>query len=209
VFRANLDYGGGYAAGIYVDGGRDITIENNVVSQSDLGIEVGAENSGIVASGIIVQNNLVYANEKAGIGFGGYEASVGRVRDSFFLNNSLFANDTLGEGLGELWVQHVEDNQVRNNIFYSTAQNVLLYSDAGNVNNVLDYNFWYTDAGAEAAEFQWNGTRHKGFEAYGVATGPAGVLAPRGIATPTATGGRAVSPRLSSSPEAREQRRSS
>ena len=34
VFRANSDYGGGYAAGIYVDGGRDIVIENNVVSQS-------------------------------------------------------------------------------------------------------------------------------------------------------------------------------
>jgi len=171
VFRANSDYGGGYAAGIYVDGGRDIVIENNVVSQSDLGIEVGAENPGIVASGVIVRNNLAYANEKAGIGFGGYKASVGRVRDSFFLNNSLFANDTLGVGLGELWIQYAEDNQVRNNIFCSTAQNVLLYSDAGNVNNVLDYNLWYTDAGAEAGLFLWNGTPSQGFQAYRVATG--------------------------------------
>ncbi len=36
VFRARANYGGGCAAGIYVDGGRDIIIENNVVSGSDI-----------------------------------------------------------------------------------------------------------------------------------------------------------------------------
>ena len=171
VFRANSEYGGGFAAGIYVDGGRDIVIENNVVSESDLGIEVGAENSGIVASGIVVRNNVVYANDKAGIAFGGYTASVGRVRDSFFLNNSLFGNDTFDEGFGELWIQYAEDNQVRNNIFYSTEQNVLLCSDAGNANNTLDYNLWYTAAGAQAATFEWNGRLYQGFEAYRAGSG--------------------------------------
>jgi cysteine-rich repeat protein len=171
VHRANASYGGGFAAGIYVDGGRDIVIENNVVSGSDLGIEVGAENPGTVTTGIIVRNNVLYGNEKVGIVFGGFAASVGRVRDCRFLNNSLFGNDTLGEGLGELWIQYAENNEIRNNIFYGTDQNVLLYSDAGNLGNVLDYNLWYLDAGSSAAVFEWNGTVYEGFAAYRAGTG--------------------------------------
>ncbi len=144
VTRANANYGGGFGAGIYVDGGRDIVIENNVSTENDLGIEIGAENAGTVTSGIIVRNNLVYANEKVGIVFGGFQASVGRVRDCLFLNNSLFGNDTLGEGLGELWIQYAEDNLIRNNILYGTDQNVLIYSENGNVNNALDYNLFFS-----------------------------------------------------------------
>ncbi len=170
VLRAR-EQGGGYAGGIYVDGGRDIVIENNTVSGCDLGIEIGAENSGIVASGVIVRDNLVFANEKAGIVFGGYKSSVGRTKSCQFLNNTCYENDTLGEGLGELWIQYAEDNQIRNNVFYSTSQNVLLYSEAGNVNNTLDYNLWYTEAGAGSAEFVWQGTSYGSFAAYRAATG--------------------------------------
>jgi hypothetical protein len=170
VLRAN-EQGGGYAGGIYVDGGKDIVIENNVVSESDLGIEIGAENSGIVTSGVIVRNNLVFANEKVGIVFGGFKASVGRVKNSQFLNNTLYRNDTLGEGVGELWIQYAEDNQVRNNVFYSTAQNVLVYSENGNVNNTLDYNLWFTEAGAGSATFVWQNTEYTGFAAYRAGSG--------------------------------------
>lgn len=170
VLRAR-EQGGGYAGGIYVDGGKDIVIENNVVSQCDLGIEIGAENAGLVTSGIVVRNNLVYRNEKVGIVFGGFKASVGRTKNCQFLNNTCYHNDTLGEGLGELWIQYAEDNQVRNNVFYSTAQNVLVYSEAGNVNNALDDNLWFTDAGAGSAEFVWQGTSYGSYAAYLVGTG--------------------------------------
>lgn len=64
VMRARSRYGGGFAGGIYVDGGRDIVIENNVVTESDLGIEIGAENTGIVTRGITVRNNVVFRNDK-------------------------------------------------------------------------------------------------------------------------------------------------
>ena len=178
VLRAR-EQGGGYAGGIYVDGGRDIVIENNTVSGCDLGIEIGAENSGIVASGVIVRDNLVFANEKAGIVFGGYKSSVGRTKSCQFLNNTCYENDTLGEGLGELWIQYAEDNQIRNNVFYSTSQNVLLYSEAGNVNNTLDYNLWYTEAGAGSAEFVWQGTSYGSFAAYRAASRPGRELAVR------------------------------
>lgn len=170
VFRAK-EQGGGYAGCIYVDGGKDIVIENNVASGCDLGIEVGAENSGIVTSGIIVRNNLVYDNEKVGIVFGGYRASVGRVENSQFLNNTVYKNDTLGEGLGELWIQFAENNQVRNNVFYSTSQNVLVYSENGNVDNTLDYNLFFTDGGAANAEFVWQNTSYTGFAAYQAGSG--------------------------------------
>lgn len=174
VLRARSTYGGGYAGGIYVDGGRDIVIERNVVAESDLGIEIGAENPGIVVTGVIVRDNLVYRNEKAGIAFGGYAASRGRVRDSFFLNNTCYQNDTLGVGLGELWIQFADHNAIRNNIFFSTAQNVLLYSESGNIDNALDYNLWYAEAGANAATFVWRGTAHGGFAAFQAGSGQDG-----------------------------------
>jgi cysteine-rich repeat protein len=170
VYRARQQ-GGGFAGGIYVDGGRDLVIENNLVSACDLGIEVGAENAGIVTDGIIVRNNLVYANEKAGIVFGGFKASVGRVENSQFLNNTCFQNDTLGAGFGELWIQFAENNSVRNNIFYGTAQNLLVLSEAGNVDNGLDYNLFYTDAGVASATFVWNGTSYPSFAAYRAGSG--------------------------------------
>lgn len=166
VHRARSIYGGGYAGGIYVDGGREIVIERNRVTQSDLGIEIGAENAGITATGIVVRDNVVYRNDKAGIVFGGFSASAGRVRDSSFLNNTLYQNDTLGKGLGELWIQFAEHNTVRNNIFYSTPQNVLLYSEAGNVDNSVDYNLWHAEAGTNDAIFVWQGDVHTGFAAY-------------------------------------------
>ena len=45
VWNARSIYGGGYAAGIYVDGGRNIVVERNIVTECDLGIEIGAENA--------------------------------------------------------------------------------------------------------------------------------------------------------------------
>ena len=46
VYRSRANYGGGFGAGIYVDGAMDIIVENNIVSESDLGIERGAEKPG-------------------------------------------------------------------------------------------------------------------------------------------------------------------
>ncbi len=171
VERARSSYGGGFAGGIYVDGARDIVIENNVVTESDLGIEIGAENPGQVTTGIVVRSNVVYRNDKAGIVFGGFAAGVGRVRESEFRNNTTFENDTLGEGFGELWIQYAEDNVVRNNLFVATAANLLLASYGGNASNDLDHNVWWAPGGAGAGVFVWNGDVSTGFAAYRAATG--------------------------------------
>ncbi len=92
VERVRAPYGGGYGPGIYVDGGRDILVERNHVSECDLGIEVGAENPGVLVSGVSVQGNVVTGNDKAGIVFGGYEKKLGRVTGCRFLNNLIRDN---------------------------------------------------------------------------------------------------------------------
>jgi len=163
VERARSNYGGGYGAGIYVDGGRDIVLQGNEVSECDLGIEIGAENAGTDAVRITVRSNWIHHNDKAGLVFGGYDASVGRVRDSLFLNNTCYFNDTLGEGLGQLWIQFASDNRVENNIFFGQAGTALTYSEAGNVNNSLDFNFWYSAANPE---WVWQTTLHTSFAAF-------------------------------------------
>jgi len=144
----------------------DFEVTNNIVSGCDLGIEIGAENNGTIASGIIVRNNLVYKNEKVGIIFGGYASYTGRVKNCKFLNNTCYKNDILYEGWGELAIQYAEDNIIRNNIVYGNEQNVLLYSDNGNINNTLDYNLWFTDAGSNNAKFVWNGNFYGSFVAF-------------------------------------------
>src|SRR5262245_32903798 len=171
VARAKANYGGGYAGGIYVDGGKDIVVQGNLVSGSDMGLEIGAENAGIVVSGVVVRDNVLFANEKAGLVFGGFDVTVGRVKSCQFLNNTCYKNDTLSTGNGELVINWASDNIVRNNIFYSTAQRLLLYSESGNVNNALDHNLWYAEAGANQAQFTWRGTTYTGFDAYRAGSG--------------------------------------
>ena len=41
--------GGGFAGGVYVDGGKDIIVEINTITGSDVGLEIGCENAGFIA----------------------------------------------------------------------------------------------------------------------------------------------------------------
>lgn len=166
VERARSSYGGGFGAGLYVDGGRDLLLEANVITECDLGLEVGAENAGWNATGVVVRGNLVARNDKAGIVFGGYDATVGRVRFCEFVNNTCYQNDTTGQFLGELWIQWASDNVVRNNIFYATSQNVLLYSENGNVNNALEYNLYFSPGGANGSAWVWRSQSYGTFQGY-------------------------------------------
>ncbi|CAM2010985.1 right-handed parallel beta-helix repeat-containing protein [Acanthopleuribacter pedis] len=185
VARANSNYGGGYAAGIYVDGGRDIIIEHNRVTDCDLGIEIGAENAGLVASGIVVRNNWVYRNQKVGIVFGGYDQSVGRVQNCYFLNNTLFENDTLGEGTGEFWIQWASANVIANNLVAAGTQGVWLYSEGGNQGNAVTNNLWDAPA-RSAATFTWVGQVFEGLSGFqqGTGQGTNGLSRPAGLVDP-------------------------
>lgn len=166
VWHAHSNYGGGYAAGIYVDGGRDIVIEDNRSYSNDLGIEVGAENPGVVASGITVRNNLIFGNDKGGLVFGGYDATRGRVKDCRFVNNVVYQNDRLDTGDGQVVVSYASGNVIAGNIIVAGSTGVLLSSDAGNVHNSFDANVWYSASGADNVSFTWNGSEYSTFADY-------------------------------------------
>ncbi len=171
VYGAHSNYGGGFAAGIYVDGGQYITIEQNISHDNDLGIEVGAENRGIVASRIMVRNNLIYANDKAGLVIGGYDRNAGRVKYSRLINNTVYQNDTLQRGYGQLEIDFATYNTIANNIFWASADNVFLASaGAGNGQNTIDFNLYFSAAGAANAQFNWNADTYDTFAAYRAAT---------------------------------------
>ncbi len=173
VIRCHSSYEDGYAAGIYVDGGKDIIIEDNMVMGCDLGIEIGAENRHAVASGIIVRNNTIYRNDKAGIVFGGYEKKAGRVMKCQFTGNIVYQNNRHKEDHnGELWVQWASENVVTGNSFITTGDTPLAQVDAGGaIGNRIDNNRYYTDAGAGEAFFLWRGEDVTGLSAWKAISG--------------------------------------
>ncbi len=162
------------ADGIYVDGGRSIVIERNRVHHNNIGIELASEHQGRSTSRIIVRNNFVYLNDIVGIALGGYDRRRGSTRLCSVLNNTLFRNDRLQWGNGELMLQFdTRDNVIKNNIFQANAQNLLITNPfTENTGNVLDYNIYFTSAGnAASAEWQWKKLWYGGFETYRTKTG--------------------------------------
>ncbi|MFI5251935.1 MAG: choice-of-anchor Q domain-containing protein [Bacteroidota bacterium] len=168
VYHARSAYGGGYAAGIYVDGGQNILVERNIVYECDLGLEIGCENHGRIASGMIVRENLIFNNDKRGISFGGYNyPTTGKVTSSVFLNNTVYNNDVLHTDEGELYIEYAQNCAVKNNIFYSSSQNKIMTTAFGaNAGNILDYNLYYSPVGRGNVTIDWNGTVYAGFDTY-------------------------------------------
>ena len=88
----NPTYGERSAAGIYVDGGKHVVIEDNTVSNSNYGIELASERRGWNTEGITVRRNRLSGNSLAGITLGGGSASNGGVTDSVVEDNDIRGN---------------------------------------------------------------------------------------------------------------------
>ena len=161
------------ADGIYVDGGTDITIERNIVHHSNIGIELASEHVGRATSYITVRNNFIYLNDVVGISMGGYDTLRGSTDNCAVVNNTLFRNDRLQWGNGELQLQYnTRNNIIGNNIFYANAQNYLITNPfTQNTGNVVDYNLFYAPGGPANSRWQWKKIWYKGFPAYGAASG--------------------------------------
>ncbi|CAF3570938.1 unnamed protein product [Rotaria sordida] len=162
------------AAGIYVDGGFNITVEMNEVHHSDAGIEIGAENKGRIASNMTVRKNYIHNNNKVGLAFGGYDQNRGRVIKSLFEANRLEYNDALRTGSGEIVVSFASDNSVYANIVKPNTQNIILYADrVGGLKNVFDRQSYYPN-GVKATQssliFNWGNQQYKGLSAFQKAT---------------------------------------
>ncbi len=171
---SNPAYGGEQSAdGIYVDGGRDILIERNTVYSANLGIEIASEHAGGLARGIIVRDNFVAHCHTTGIALGGYDEERGSAEDCAIINNTLYHNDKLQSGNGELMLQYnVLRNRIEDNIFYANEQALFISNEyTENEGNVVDYNLYFSPSGADASTWQWKTTSYTGFAAYRQATG--------------------------------------
>jgi parallel beta-helix repeat protein len=176
VFRARSAYEDGYAAGIYVDGANNIIIERNRVFECDLGVEIGAENSGVLVENITVRNNLVYNNDKAGIAIGAFSLKGGTVRGCTVINNTLYRNNRV-KAEGEVWIQYASGVEVINNIIVSSADkqgDAFLLSCLENPaknSNRFDYNLYFVEKpGADADMFLIARKTYNGLAAYKKAT---------------------------------------
>ncbi len=147
------------AAGIYVDGGRLITIEHCLVEGSDLGIEIGSENTGIITDGVVVRNNILRHNRQSGLVIGGAGAENGRVNNCRFYHNLLYENGVINEFSTELFIQYGSGNLFENNIIHPRADSLasFLYVIGGNTNQTFRNNLWFYPGGSSSsgADFGW------------------------------------------------------
>ena len=109
----NPAYGDGRSAdGIYVDGGRDVLIEGNVVHDVNIGIELASEHAGRSTRNVTARNNVVYDATTIGIAIGGYDRRRGSTEDCVIVNNTIVNTDGV-----ELLVQFdTRDNLIANNV---------------------------------------------------------------------------------------------
>ena len=134
------------AAGIYVDGGWDIVVEQNECFNNTYGVEIGCEQNGVTKN-IIVKNNVLFNNRESGIYLGGYDQNTtGQVLNAAIRNNTLFKNNTVNGFFGEIEISKAYGCKIENNIIYANSSNVLY-----NLNNIMpipnvtfDYNCYFT-----------------------------------------------------------------
>lgn len=165
------------AAGIYVDGGKDLTIENNRVHNNQWGIEIGCENVGKTTENVMVRNNFIYNNDASGLALGGYDYpnGSGHVKNVTVRHNTFYHNDMRQDNEGEMVISYVENGMIEQNVFYcDNGKDVLYYlDDAVPLSNslLIDHNLWYTAGGASSLEVSYHGTTYSDFSGYQSGTG--------------------------------------
>ncbi len=139
------------AAGIYVDGGRDIIIEHNRVETSDAGIEIAAENAGFVAQGVIVRNNILTANTGNGLILGSADAEFGRAEGNTIANNLFYHNGTGDPFESEIFIQYGSGNIIENNLVIPSEDQLasFFFVNGGNSTQIFRNNLWYAPTGGQ------------------------------------------------------------
>ncbi len=146
---------GNEPAAIYVDGGKDVIIDQNELHHNGIGVSIGCENLLGQASHVIVANNLIYQQEKFGMVFG---ANVGQVKQSVVRNNTFFDNGIIPDNSGALALQKSEEGVIRNNLIYLTSDQYFGLSLFGfEVQNLaIDHNLFFSTAGNTPRVYAFN-----------------------------------------------------
>ena len=161
------------AAGIYLDGCKNIVVEKNTCYKNQYGIKVGCENPGFLTSLNIIRDNIIYLNYLPGFNMGNFESSesMGMVKNCSFTNNTLFRNDQDQTGFGEVVLKNTENLTFFNNIIFSTGQNIMVTAILNDtLNNSFDFNDWYNNTMQQNTTFNYNNTVYSTFAAYKSAT---------------------------------------
>jgi hypothetical protein len=142
------------AAGIYIDGARNVVAEKNLVYECQVGIQIGSEVLGGTANNDTIRNNVTYNNDRWGIGIGAneYPEKTGKVQNSALLNNTVFSNGSKNadypesDWYGELNLTYAENSTVQNNIFYANTHNRLYTISYFNMTgNSINHNLVYAN----------------------------------------------------------------
>jgi hypothetical protein len=170
----NLSCSYATCAGIYVDGGKNITIERNTVHNSMSGIEIGCENAvdevntsvKAIVSGVVVRYNTLYDNTEIGINIGGYNGSqTGLVADCQVYNNTLYNN------CDEITLGTCNNISLTKNIIYGDGSANLVYNETINkvTNLQMNNNVYYATSGS--GNFELQGAGATGLAAWRVLSG--------------------------------------
>ncbi|UOQ84292.1 right-handed parallel beta-helix repeat-containing protein [Gracilibacillus salinarum] len=146
----NSAYGEEYSAGgIYVDGGKNITIEKNTIYNCDIGIEATSEHAKQYADNIQITDNIVYNNHYTGISIGGYDENRGGTINSSITKNIIYRNDTKGLAGGQLLLQHdIKNNVIEKNILTAGPSRIFIANFfTTNHDNVLTRNVFHKEKG--------------------------------------------------------------
>jgi parallel beta-helix repeat protein len=170
-YGGNFISGGGdrSAAGIYIDGGTNITVERNRVYGCNFGIELASENAAGFTDQIRLLNNLLHHNLGPGLIMGGYDHLRGKTRLCEVRNNTLFRNDSLLTFGGQVALQfYFENNVFKNNLVWANAtskQMIIHYVKEGTAaqrafgaGNVFDSNVYFCEGNEADIEFGLNPT---------------------------------------------------
>lgn len=164
----NTSYNEYSADGIYVDGGKEIIIEQNQSYENDLGIEVASEHAGKSASQITVRDNTISNNIMSGIALGGYDSQQGYAENNTITNNIIYKNDTRDQESGQIELNYdTRNNVITNNHIYASNSPIFISNNFNkNTGNKLDYNHYYGEFDQNNGLWQWKRKTYKGFSTY-------------------------------------------
>jgi len=165
--RGNPAYGNEASAdGFYVDGGKDIIFERNLVYNCNIGFEIASEHGGKSTSGIIIRNNLIRENIVLGLAIGGYDNQRGSADNCKILNNTLYKNNTENFNWGaEILVQYYCDNNLfANNIIYAKS-NIPMVKHTSNTgsDNTFNNNLYFSEG---TSLWKWGANSYSDIENY-------------------------------------------
>ncbi len=168
------------ADGIYVDGGKDIVIRNNVVRRSDIGIEAASEWKRGGTEGIRIVGNDIAGSAYVGIALGGYGPGRGEAFDLVVRRNVLRGNNTLADGSPEILIQfRVHDTRISRNTVTATSERDpalvrrvrRVGTAAQNADVRLDHNDYGVAVETGNATFRDGSTTYTGLRAWRRGTG--------------------------------------